>query len=53
LATICAFFVIEAVTYSSVGQAVYRVVTVDSPGAQVPPLEFAPPPGGPLRTGRG
>jgi hypothetical protein len=42
----------EAITYSPVGTALYRVVTVDSPGATVAPLGFAPPPAGPLMTGR-
>lgn len=42
----------EAITYSPVGSALYRVVTVDSPGATVAPLGFAPPPAGPLMTGR-
>src|SRR3954470_2101947 len=42
----------EAITYSPVGTALYRVVTAGSPGAAVPPLEFAPPPAGPLMTGR-
>lgn len=47
------FVLIEALTYSGPGKAVYRAVTADSPGARVPPLQFAPPPPGPLRTGRG
>jgi hypothetical protein len=42
----------EAITYSPIGTALYRVVTTDSPGAAVPPLAFAPPPTGPLMTGR-
>lgn len=42
----------EAITYSPVGSALYRVVTFDSPGATVAPLGFAPPPAGPLMTGR-
>lgn len=48
-----AFLTIEALTYSSSGQAIYRAVTADSPGARVPPLEFAEPPSAPLMTGRG
>jgi hypothetical protein len=48
-----AFVLIEAITYSGAGQALYRLVTADSPGAAVPPLQFAAPPGGPLVTGRG
>lgn len=35
----------EVITYSPIGLALYRLVTSDSPGASVPPLEFAPPPG--------
>jgi hypothetical protein len=42
----------EAITYSPIGTALYRVVTAGSPGAAVPPLAFAPPPAGPLMTGR-
>jgi hypothetical protein len=42
----------EAITYSPVGTALYRVVTVSSPGASIAPLDFAPPPAGPLMTGR-
>jgi hypothetical protein len=43
----------EAITYSPVGTALYRVVTAGSPGASVPALEFGSPPplGGPV-TGR-
>lgn len=52
LAMIGAFVLIEAITYSSVGQALYRLVTADSPGAAVQPLQFAPPPAGSLVTGR-
>lgn len=48
-----ALIVTEAVTYSPVGAALYRVVTANSPGAAVPPLDFAAPPSGPLVTGRG
>lgn len=52
LTMLVAFLVIEAISYSSAGQALYRAVTVDSPGASVPSLQFAPPPAGPLMTGR-
>jgi hypothetical protein len=52
LAMVSAFVLIETITYSGIGQALYRAVTVDSPGAAVPPLQFAPPPAGPLITGR-
>jgi hypothetical protein len=48
---LAAFVLIEALTYSPVGQALYRVVTADSRGAAVPPLEFAAPITGPV-TGR-
>lgn len=44
---------IEAITYSPIGTAIYRGVTAGSPGADVPPLEFPAPPAGPLITGRG
>jgi len=52
LAMLAAFIAIEAITYSAAGDALYRVVTADSPGASVAPLEFPPPPVGPLVTGR-
>jgi hypothetical protein len=53
IATIVAAFVLtEAITYSPVGTSIYRAVTEGSPGASVPPLDFAPPPAGPLITGR-
>ncbi len=51
-AMIGSLMVTEAITYSPVGGAIYRAVTAGSPGAAVPPLEFAPPPAGPLMTGR-
>jgi len=47
-----AFVLIEAITYSGAGQALYRVVTWDAPGARVAPLEFSSPPSGPQVTGR-
>jgi len=47
-----AFILIEAVTYSGLGQALYRGVTAGSPGAAVPPLQFPAPPSGGLVTGR-
>ncbi len=43
---------VEAITYSPVGDQLYRWVTAGSLGAQVPPREFAPAPAGPLITGR-
>lgn len=52
-AMLSAFVLIEAITYSGAGQALYGLVTEDSAGAKVPPLEFAAPPEGGLVTGRG
>jgi hypothetical protein len=49
---VLALAVTEAITYSPVGLALYEAVTAGSPGANVPPLEFPPPPAGPLMTGR-
>lgn len=46
------FIAIQAITFSPVGQVLYRLVTADSPGAAVPPLAFPAPPQGPLVTGR-
>ena len=46
------FVLTEAITYSPAGTALYAAVTKGSPGAQVAPLDFAPPPAGPLVTGR-
>lgn len=42
----------EAITYSPVGQSLYRAVVAGSPGASVAPLGFPPPPVGPRITGR-
>jgi hypothetical protein len=49
---IAAFVATEAITYSSVGTSIYGIVTEGSPGAAVPPLDFAPPPDGSQITGR-
>ena len=46
------FVLIEAVTYSPVGDAIYRGVTAGSPGASVAGLDFPPPPSGRRITGR-
>ena len=54
IATIVGTFLLtEAITYSPVGIAIYDAVTEGSPGAHVAPLDFQPPPHGPLMTGRG
>lgn len=54
IATIVATFLLtEAITYSPLGTTIYDAVTDGSPGGAIPPLEFAPPPAGPLMTGRG
>jgi hypothetical protein len=50
---LAAFVLIEAITYSRVGDALYQAATWDSPGANVAPLDFGSPPSGPLVTGRG
>jgi hypothetical protein len=44
--------VTEALTFSPVGEDLYRGVTAGSPGADVPALDFAPPPPTPRMTGR-
>jgi hypothetical protein len=51
-AMVLTFILIEAITYSPIGLSLYDWVTEGTPGAAVPPLEFAPPPDGPLMTGR-
>src|SRR4051794_13936972 len=51
-AMIASFVLIESITYSAVGTAIYDVVTKGSPGASVGPLDFGTPPvAGPV-TGR-
>ncbi|MEP6785449.1 MAG: hypothetical protein ABI898_06860 [Sphingomonadales bacterium] len=45
------FVVIEAITFSPVGNALYRAATAGTPGASIAPLEFPPSPLTPLRTG--
>jgi len=51
-ASLGAFVVTEAITYSPLGLSIYEMVTAGSPGAAVAPLDFAPPPATPLMTGR-
>jgi hypothetical protein len=51
-AMLACLVLVEAITYSPVGTSLYNAVTAGSPGASVPPLAFAPPPDGPLVTGR-
>lgn len=46
------FAMTQAITYSPIGTAIYAAVTRGTPGADISPLGFAPPPAGPLRTGR-
>ena len=46
------FLVIESLTYSPAGLEIYASVTAGTPGANVDPLAFLPPPEGPLMTGR-
>src|SRR4051812_14218964 len=46
-----AFVLIEAITYSPIGTAIYNSVATGSPGASVDPLGFGTPPNGPV-TGR-
>ncbi|ATY34800.1 hypothetical protein [Sphingomonas psychrotolerans] len=40
------------IPHTPLGIALYAAVTVGHPGAQIAPLEFPPPPAGPLITGR-
>jgi hypothetical protein len=42
----------DLLTYSPLGDTIYRATTAGSPGAAVPGLEYPAPPAGPLRTGR-
>ena len=51
-AMLACFVLTEAITYTPVGTAIYRVTTAGSPGAAVPALDFAPPPATALVTGR-
>ncbi|MEO7828081.1 MAG: hypothetical protein ABIR60_13165 [Allosphingosinicella sp.] len=51
-AMIAALLLTEAITYGPLGEALYRRVVAGSPGAGVPPLDFASPPEGMRITGR-
>ena len=42
----------DAITYSPLGDELYRMATEGTPGAAVPGLDFPPPPAGPQITGR-
>jgi len=46
------FLITEAITYSPLGTSIYAAVTKGTAGELVAPLDFAPPPAGPLVTGR-
>ena len=49
---LASFLFTQALTYGPVGTAMYDKVTEGSRGASVAPLDFPPPPAGPLMTGR-
>ncbi len=49
---VASFVLVEILTYSPIGTAIYDVVTQGSPGAAIPPLEFSAPPPGTQITGR-
>ena len=51
-ASLGAFIVTEAVTYSPLGTSIYEAVTAGSRGASLAPLGFPPPPDTTLMTGR-
>ena len=51
-AIIASFLLTQAITYGPLGTAIYDNVTAGHPGAAVAPLDFPPPPDGPLVTGR-
>jgi uncharacterized membrane protein len=51
-AMVAVFAFTQVITYSPLGTGLYEAVTKGTPGAAVSPLEFAPPPAGPLMTGR-
>jgi hypothetical protein len=51
-AIVASFALTQAIAYGPLGLAIYDSVTAGHPGAAVPPLDFPPPPDGPLVTGR-
>ena len=51
-AMLACFVMTEAITYSPVGTALYRIVTAGSAGSAIAPLDFADPPPGSQVTGR-
>lgn len=51
-AMLSSLLLIEAITYSPVGSAIYQAATSGSRGAAMPALEFAKPPAGGVVTGR-
>jgi hypothetical protein len=53
IAAICGTqLAMSLIVYSPLGVAIYDAVTAGTPGAEVAPLDFPPPPAGPLITGR-
>ena len=52
VAIAAAFILTQALAYGPLGRPLYDAVTAGSPGAEVDPLAFPPPPEGPLMTGR-
>jgi hypothetical protein len=49
---IASLLLVELITVSPIGAAIYRAVTMGSPGATIAPLAPGVPPSGPLITGR-
>lgn len=49
---LASFALIQALAYGPLGIPIYEAVTQGSPGSQIDPLAFPPPPEGPLMTGR-
>ncbi|HWI85824.1 MAG TPA: hypothetical protein VNT42_05805 [Sphingomonas sp.] len=48
---VVSLLMVEAITYSAVGDAIYRTVAAGSPGSAIPSREFPSPPPGPLVMG--